>query len=154
MLRELSLDVKIRAYRRPICCGKRHFKLLCQRRLNTRVELYDKIRRINMFAEQAPLLVLEIHIPYRLEERKRLWLILKILKNRQLTGFARPIDKVNFFGRIHRQLYAVHGVFYRQLFTFVLARKLSHFVSSSTFPCILPRTASTQSLCSLPPAPS
>ena len=154
MLRKLSLDVKIRAYRRLIRGRKRHFKFLCQCRLNTRIELYDKIRRINMFAEQTPLLVLEIHIPYRLEERKRLWLILKILKNRQLTGFARPIDKVNFFCRIHRQLYAMHSVFYRQLFTFILTSKLSHFISSSTFPCILPRTASMRSLCFLFPAPN
>ena len=154
MLRKLPLDVKIRAYRRLIRGGKRYFKLLCQCRLNTRIELYDKIRRINMFAEQAPLLVLEIHIPHRLEKRKRLWLILEILKNRQLAGFARPIDKVNFFCRIHRQLYAVHGVCYCQLFTFVLACKLSHFISSSTFPCILPRTASTPSLCFLSPAPN
>ena len=154
MLCELSLDVEIHAYSRLISGRKRYFKFLCQCRLTSRVELYDKIRRINMFAEQTPLLVLEIHIPHRREEREWLWLILEILKNRQLTGFARPVDKVDFFCRIHRQLYAVNGVFYCQLFTFVLASKLSHFISSSTFLCILPRTASIPSLCFLSQAPN
>ena len=79
MLRKLSLDVKIRAYRQLIHGGKRYFELFRQSGLSARIELYYKIWRIYMLAKQAPSFVLKIHVPYRLEKRERLRLILKIL---------------------------------------------------------------------------
>ena len=51
MLCKLSLDVEVHTYRRLTRSRKWYFKFLCQCRLTARVELYDKIRCINMFAE-------------------------------------------------------------------------------------------------------
>jgi len=48
-----------------------------------------------MLSEQAPLLSLRIFIFYGIEQAERRRLILKILKNRQLTGFAGPIDEID-----------------------------------------------------------
>jgi len=53
-----------------------------------------------MLAEHAPLLVLDVDVPDLFEQRERLRLILKILENRQLARFARPVDEINFFRRV------------------------------------------------------
>lgn len=81
-----------------------------------------------MLAKQTSPLILKIYIPYRLEQHKRLRLVLKILKNRQLAGFARPVNKIDFFSRIYRQPYFMRGIVYCQLLTPIFSGQLSHFL--------------------------
>ena len=101
MLRKLALDVQIHAYLLLMYSRKRQLELLCESQLRRRIELHYKIRRINVLAEQTPLLVLQISVPHLLKKVKRLRLVLEILQNRQLARLTRPVDEIYFFNGIH-----------------------------------------------------
>lgn len=94
---EDTFDINLDLMTLELCLISRQLELSSKLRKLARVELYRKVRRVDMLSEQASLLSIDIHVVDRLKQLQRRWLVDIVNNDSKRSGFIEPVQCVNLF---------------------------------------------------------